>query len=370
MKTYKHLYEEYISDENILKAIHDCLPRKRSHALIDRMLSDPDYWVPVVRKWATNFHNARHTPKVIYDGVSRKKREILIPTDKEQIVHHMLMNVFEPIMMKGIYYHAYGSIKGRGAEKCKEYIEHDIKHKKEIKYFLKADIRHFYNSIDTGILISKLRQIIKDERYMSVLEEVIHVQSVGLPLGFYTSQLLAQFYLKDMDRFVKEKLHAPYYYRYVDDIVIHGNNKRKLHRICDVISDYLENELNIHMKGNWQVFRFDYVKGGKHYGRDLDFLGYRFYSDRTVLRKSIMLKATRKASRIKKKDRFTAFDARQMMSYMAKIDKSDTYGMYLGRIKPCVKVKRCKKKISASDKQREKEKKICGTKVNRTLNQI
>ena len=369
MKTYKHLYEEYISDENILKAIHDCKPRKRSHAQIDRMLADPEQWIPIVRKWAAGFHNAKHTPKVIYDGISRKKREILIPTDKEQIIHHMLMNVFEPIMMQGIYYHAYGSIKGRGAEKCKEYIEHDIKHKKKVKYFLKADIRKFYNSIDTSILIAKLRKIIKDERYLAILEEVINVQSVGLPLGFYTSQLLAQFYLKDMDRYIKETLKAPYYYRYVDDIVIHGNNKRQLHKICDSISKYLEEELNLHMKDNWQVFRFDYVKDGKHYGRDLDFLGYRFYSDRTVLRRSIMLKATRKANRIAKKKRFTAFDARQMMSYMAKVDKSNTYKMYICRIKPCVKVKRCKRKISSSDKQREKEKRLCGINQNLTSSQ-
>ena len=370
MKTYNHLYEEYISDKNILKAIHDCKSRKRSHALIDRMQEDPEHWIPIVRKWATNFHSAKHTPKVIYDGISRKKRKILIPTDKEQVVHHMLMNVFEPIMMQGIYYHAYGSITGRGPDKCKKYIEHDIKHKKKVKYFLKADIRKFYNSIDTSILKEKLRKIIKDERYLAVLEEVINVQPVGLPLGFYTSQLLAQFYLKDMDRYIKEDLKAPYYYRYVDDIVVHSNNKRQLHRICDGISEYLEKELNLHMKYNWQVFRFDYVKNGTHYGRDLDFLGYRFYSDRTVFRRSLMLKTTRKAKRIAKKKRFTAFDARQMMSYMAKVKHSDTYNMYLTRIKPYVKVKRCKKKISSSDKQREKEKKLlCGTNQNPTSNQ-
>ena len=358
MKTYKHLYEKYISDENILQALYDCRGDKRSHRQIDIMIENSDYWIPIIREWAKNFHNAKHEVKTIYDGVSRKQREIIVPTDKEQIIHHMLMNVFKPIVMQGFYEHSYGSIDERGAEKCKYYLERDIRRRNKVKYFLKMDIRKYYNTIDTQILIQKLRKIIKDERYLSVLEEVINVQSIGLPLGFYTSQLLAQFYLKDLDRYIKEVLDAKYYYRYVDDMVIHDNNKRKLHSICDAIRVYLKIELHLEMKNNYQVFRFDYIdKNGKRHGRDLDFLGYRFYYDRTVLRKSVMLKATRKAIRISKKSKFTVYDARQMLAYMSKIDNSDTYGAYLTWIKPCVKIKRCKRKISAFDRKRNEERK-------------
>lgn len=362
MKTYKHLYEQYISDENIVRAIRECRPRKRSHVLIDKMLADTDTWIPVVRSWAIDFKNAKHTPKVIYDGVSRKKREIIVPTDKEQIIHHMLMNVFEPVVMKGFYEHAYGSIKGRGAELCKSYIERDIRNKSQIKYFLKMDIRKYYNSINTQILIRKLREVIKDKKYLEVLEEVINVQPIGLPLGFYTSQMLAQFYLKDFDRFVKEELKAPFYYRYVDDIVIHANSKRYLHTVEHAIIDYLNNELALDVNNKTQVFRFSYIdRNGKQRGRDLDFLGYRFFRNKTILRKSVMLKSTRKAKRIYKKNKFTTYDARQMMSYMAKVDKADVYLMYLKRIKPYVSVKKCKRKISAHDRKKRKEVTVCGT---------
>lgn len=354
MKTYRNLYLKYISDDNILQALYDCRTRNRSHVLIDEMLSDTDKWIPIIRGWAENFHNSKHVPKVIYDGVSRKKRVILVPSDQEQIIHHMLMNVFEPILMKGLYDHAYGSIKGRGAEKCKKYIERDIGRNDKIKYFLKMDIHKYYNSINTEILIRKLREVIKDKKYLEVLKEVIHVQGRGLPLGFYSSQMLAQFYLKDMDRYIKEELHAPYYYRYVDDIVIHSNNKRQLHKICDGIITYLNDELDLEVNPKYQTFRFVWNDHGKERGRDLDFLGYRFYRNRTVLRKSLMFKTTRKARKISKKAKFTVHDARQMLSYMAKVDKSDTYGMYRKWIKPYVKVKRCKKKISASDRDKKK----------------
>ena len=362
MKTYKNLYEQYISDENIVRAIRECRPRKRSHVLIDKMLENTDAWIPVVRSWAENFHNANHTPKIIYDGVSRKKREIIVPTDKEQIIHHMLMNVFEPVLMQGCYEHSYGSIPNRGAEKCKYYIERDIRKKDQIKYFLKMDIRKYYNSINTKILIRKLREVIKDKRYLAILEEVINVKPVGLPLGFYTSQMLAQFYLKDFDRFVKEDLKAPFYYRYVDDIVIHANNKRYLHKVECAIIDYLNRELALDLNNKRQVFRFRYIdRNGKQRGRDLDFLGYRFFIDRTILRKSIMLKSSRKAKRIYKKNKFTTYDARQMLAYMAKVDNANVYNMYLCRIKPYVNIKRCKRKISAHDRKKRKEVTICGT---------
>lgn len=355
MKTYKNLYEKYISDENILEALDGCKARTRSHDLINLMLSDSEHWIPIIRKWAENFKSAKHVPKEIYDGISRKKRIILVPTDKEQVIHHMLMNVFKPIAMQGLYEHAYGSIENRGPDLCKHYIERDIRNNREIKYFLKMDIKKYYNSIDVNILIAKLKRIIKDEKYMAVLEEVIRVQPVGLPLGFYTSQMLAQFYLKDLDRYIKESLHAHYYYRYVDDMVIHCNNKRRLHKIRKSIQEYLQTELNLKMKENFQVFRFDYIgKDQAHHGRDLDFLGYRFYCSKTTLRKKIMLKATRKAKRIKKKNRMTAYDSRQMLSYAARFDHSDTYDVYKTRIKPYVSIKRCKRKISAADKERNR----------------
>ena len=224
------------------------------------------------------------------------------------------------------------------------------------------DIRKYYNSINTQILIRKLREVIKDKRYLAILEEVINVKPVGLPLGFYTSQMLAQFYLKDFDRFVKEELKAPFYYRYVDDIVIHSNNKRYLHKVEYAIIDYMNRELALDVNNKRQVFRFSYIdRNGKQRGRDLDFLGYRFFRNKTILRKSVMLKSTRKAKRIYKKNKFTTYDAIQMLSYMAKVDKADVYLMYLKRIKPYVSVKKCKRKISAHDRKKRKEVTVCGT---------
>jgi len=46
-----------------------------------------------------------------------------------------------------------------------------------------------------------------------------------MPLGNLTSQFFANVYLDDLDKFVKHKLNAKYYLRYVDDFVILHKSK-------------------------------------------------------------------------------------------------------------------------------------------------
>lgn len=79
-------------------------------------------------------------------------------------------------------------------------------------------------------------------------------------------------------------------------------------------------------------------------------MGFRFYYNRTILRKSIMFKATRKARKISKKEKPTILDARQMLSYLGWIDCTDTYYMYDKWIKPYISFKELKRKVSQFDR--------------------
>ena len=117
---------------------------------------------------------------------------------------------------------------------------------------------------------------------LDLLYKIIDTTETGLPIGFYTSQWFSNFYLMDFDHFVKEKLKARHYIRYMDDIVILSSNKKKLHKMKEEIINYLDQELNLKLKNNYQVFRFDYVKNKKHYGRDIDFMGFRFFRNKTT----------------------------------------------------------------------------------------
>lgn len=358
MKSYNHLYEGYISEENIKLAIRNASKGKRDRPTVVYYLEgDPEEIVAEVQSFASDFHNATHKPVEIYDGITRKKRTIIVPKYYEQIVHHMTVNVLIPIFKRGMYEHSYASIPGRGAHKGKKVIEKWIRHDaKNVKYCLKMDVRKFFDSIPHDVLLGKLEKLIHDEKFLGVLREIIGVTDHGLPLGFYTSQWLANWYLQELDHYIKETLRAPHYMRYMDDMIVFGSNKRELHRIRAAIDAFLKTRLGLELKRNWQVFRFDYVdRDGRHRGRFLDYMGFRFYRDRTTLRRSIMLKMTRKARRIAKKGKLTIYDIRQILAYLGWIDATNSYGMYERWIKPIINFQVCKRRMSAYDRRRTKE---------------
>ena len=355
MKSYNHLWEQLISDENYYQAVENATKHKSGKSKKDREARRYKEHAAELKEefldYVKTYKHRDHKPKEVYDGIRRKRRKIYVPNVKEQILHHMIVNILKPIFMKPMYEHSYGSIPGRGAHKAKKTIEKWIrKNDKNFKYILKMDIKKYFDSVPHDILKRKLSKIIRDERFLELLFEVIDTTDVGIPIGFFTSQWIANWYLTDLDHYIKEKLGAKYYVRYMDDMVIAGPNKRRLHQIRDQINDYLEKELGLKMKGNWQVYRFNY--GDR--GRDLDFMGFRFFRNRTVLRRTIYFKAVRKARRIKNKG-LNIYTARQMLSYMGWFKCTDCYGAYLKYIKPNVSFRSLRHYVSRWDKKHNKE---------------
>jgi len=369
MKSYNHLMSGYLSSENYMLAVKNATVHKsgskRKYKKAQYFKENAEKLKPELLYYAEHFYNEAHSPKMIYDGIRRKQRYIIVPSMKEQIVHHMVVNVMKPIFMRTMYEHSYGSIPGRGGHKAKKQIEKWISNgDKNMKYCLKLDIKKFFDSIPHDILQVKLARLIHDADFLAILCKIINVTKVGLPLGFYTSQWFANWYLEELDHYIKEQLHVKYYVRYMDDMVLWGSNKKELHKVKDDIEYYLAENLGLHLKENWQVYLFDYVKkDGTHIGRDLDFMGFRFYRDRTILRRSIMLKATRKAVKLRKKKIKTIYDCRQMLSYLGWIDCTDTYNMYKKRIKPNVSFRSLRRKESNHQKMENRRFKIkCGIK--------
>lgn len=357
MKTYRNLYEIYISDENIRLAIKNVRKHKLKRRRFKELHDNPDKYIPWIRKQAIDFHNDHHTPVEIYDGIQRKKRTIIVPSFREQIIHHMIVNVLKPIFMRPMYELSYGSIPERGAHKAMKNIKKHIRKGKNIKYCLKMDIRKYFDSVPHDVVKDKLKRQIKDRRFLKIIFEVIDVTESGLPLGFYTSQWFANWYLTELDHFIKEKLGAKIYHRYMDDMTIFGNAKKQLHKMRKAIAEFLST-LGLELKGNYQVFRFHYIRDGDR-GRFLDFMGFRFYRNRITLRRSIYLKACRKAKRIYKKRqkgaKVSVFELRQMLSYLGWISATDTYKAYTDNIKPYANIKRFKRRISSFDKRRVKD---------------
>ena len=104
------------------------------------------------------------------------------------------------------------------------------------------------------------------------------------------------------------------------------------------IQQYLVTRLGLTLKDNWQVFCVDC--------RALDYMGFRFYRNKTTLRKSILMKAFRKARKVGRKDKMTLHEIRQMMSYFGWLNVTDTYNAYVQYIKPFFNFQYGRRRIS------------------------
>lgn len=341
MKTYKHLMEQIASEENIRAAILNASKRKRNRKDVKEVLEHIDYHVAAVQKilLSGNYKARVDEVCIVNEGTHHKVRRIRKPHFKyDQIIHHCIIQVLQPLLTAPMYEYSCGSIPTRGAHYGKKRIEKWLRNDiKNTKYVFKMDIKHFYESVDQNVLKAMLRQKIKDKQAIALIEAVIDGCEKGLPLGNYTSQWFANFMLTPLDHYIKEQLHAKYYIRYMDDIVIFGGNKKELHKMHLAIEKYLKDNLHLRIKENWQVFRFEY----KGKGRPLDFMGWQFYREKTILRKSIFIRIMRKAKKVGKHT--TIKGAQGMVSYMGYIKHTDSYGVYRDYIRPYVNIGKLKK---------------------------
>jgi len=90
-----------------------------------------------------------------------------------------------------------------------------------------------------------------------------------------------------------------YYFRYADDLVILSTNKEELHALLFEIKLYLNDNLKLQVKHNYQIFPVE--------SRGIDFVGYVFYHTHTMLRKTIKKRFAKAVSKSKDKAIIAAY---------------------------------------------------------------
>lgn len=210
MKTYKNLYEKIISEENLKKAFYAAAKGKKNRRDVRQILNNIDEHVCILHEILKKeeFRPAHHIPQEINDGFKQKKRRIIKPYYKyEQVVHHAIIQILAPnpeelakdptlkkVLNRGAYEFSCGSIKGRGAHYGKKYIERWIRNdRKNTKYVLKIDVRHFFESIPHDRLKAKLRRVIADEKTLRLLDIIIDAVPEGLPHGLLYKSMAGEF---------------------------------------------------------------------------------------------------------------------------------------------------------------------------------
>jgi len=206
-----------------------------------------------------------------------KERQIHALNYIDRVVQHCLCDeVLSEILDKKLIYDNSACRKNKGSHfainRLSIFMRSFYQKYSNKGYFLKCDIRKYFENIDHRILKNKLKRIIFDIDVLDMLYYIIdsfHSDSgKGLPMGNQTSQWFAIFYLDGLDRLVKEKLHIKYYTRYMDDFILVHENKEYLDFCLTKMKEYLEKNLLLSFNNKTQIFPF---KNG------IDYLGFHFY---------------------------------------------------------------------------------------------
>lgn len=247
MKRYGNLFDKVVSFDNLLLAAKKAFKGKKDKSRIAEFYFNLENELIELQK---ELKLQTYTPITLrtFMIMEPKVRKIGASDIRDRVVHHALCNIIEPFFEKGYISHSYACRKGKGLHKA---VRHAQKHCRMYRYFLKLDIKRYFESVDHDILKNLLKRKFKDPALLWLLNIIIdssHNREKGIPIGNLTSQHFANFYLDKMDHYIKDTLRVKGYLRYMDDFLLFESNKVELHRFKARISSFLENELLLKLK--------------------------------------------------------------------------------------------------------------------------
>lgn len=293
MKTYNNLWEELCSPENIEHAWEKARKGKTCRPYVVQFEKDIKKNIRELRIELL-LHSYRPQPLQTFILREPKTRKISKSDFRDRIVHHALCNMIEPIFEKIFIYDSYANRVGKGTLKALErfdYFKIKVFDKRtESGYVLKADIRHYFEEVDHSILLQIIQEKIWDKKVLWLIRIILanyeNAHGKGMPLGNLTSQFFANVYLNELDHFVKHKVKAQYYIRYVDDFVILHKKKEVLEEYKREIDYFIRERL--HLRLHQDKSKILKIKGG------INFLGFRIFYHHRLLRKTNIRKRERK----------------------------------------------------------------------------
>lgn len=222
----------------------------------------------------------QHSNYTAFSICDPKPRRIHKATVKDRVLHHAVFQILYPIFDKTFIFDSYSCRVEKGTHRAVKRLEKFCrrlsKNNSKNIFALKCDIKKYFDSVDQNILLELITKRIDDTNAIWLIEKIIRSFKGGLPLGNVTSQLFANIYLNELDRFVKHELKVKYYLRYCDDFIILSDDENYLKDLILEIDNFLQKNLKLNLHPNKITIR--------KFHQNVDFLGYIILPNHTVLR--------------------------------------------------------------------------------------
>lgn len=257
MKRIGNLYQNIYNFENIIQAYNEvCRNTKNKH----KVSVFKEYKCVYISRIYNILKNKEYKPSSynVFTIYEPKERRIVSQNMQDKIINHLVSRyILYPAILPCLLDVNVASRKNLGtSEGIRKALQfHKIcKIKYKEYYILKCDISKFFASINHNILKEKLKRRIKDKDALKIIFDIIDFEPNGLSIGAMTSQILAIFYLNDLDHFIKEKLKIKYYIRYQDDFLLFHQSKEYLKYCLKEIKIFLDKE-NLILNNKTRIYK-------------------------------------------------------------------------------------------------------------------
>lgn len=274
MKRIGGIFERLSSEDNLMIAFYSAAKGKRNKNSYGKQVKEYGENLAAntarlsrqLREGTWKPHGTRTFRRVEH---GKLRRIVWFHVFEDLVVMHAIYQAVGAYLERRLIEDTYSGVKKRGVARGVRRIRRWMAEYPDgvPVHILKADFRHYYESISIDRLKVKLARYIKDKQVLRLYGLFLDEVPKGLPIGSFLSQLLANLYLCEIDRAAKQ-LGIAHYARYCDDVVAISSDGEKLKELLKVMKRMAEEE-ELEIKANVQIFPIE-----RH---GLDFMGYVFH---------------------------------------------------------------------------------------------
>lgn len=204
LQAYSRIYKnDGALTQGVTEETADGMSRAKIEAIIEQLRAERFQWTPVRRV---------EIPKK-----NGKMRPLGIPTWTDKLVQEVIRAMLEAYYEPRFSVHSHGFRPGRG---CHTALAEIYRTWKGVHWFIEGDIRGCFDNIDHNILLAIIRENIRDNRFLRLLENLLKAGYCeqwsyaptlsGTPQGGIVSPILSNIYLDWLDKFVEQTLIPEY----------------------------------------------------------------------------------------------------------------------------------------------------------------
>ena len=250
MKRQAGLFERIITFRNLLQAARQAARGKREKLAVAYFEFHLERELLTLQEELQTL-NYRPGSFFTFEICDPKRRAICAAPFRDRVVHHAICNVLEPVFERRLIFDTYACRPRKGAHAA---IGRAQQFARQYRYFLKCDVRHYFERVDHTVLKALLARLFKDVPLLTLLHRIIDQAppgaeaGKGLPIGNLTSQHFANLYLGELDHYLKDRLPVKGYLRYMDDLLLFADDKPTLHPWLAAIGQFLQQNLRLELK--------------------------------------------------------------------------------------------------------------------------